>query len=203
MASRRPAALQALSQYYDQDEGGNDGQSPPHSEDMEALRCLSPLEQADPDTQKSSSCDAQVVAATDISFVKLPSEPSESPHPKLQKTISDLAEKIKLGHSFNERLQMSKNFRNPNIYSKLIEYCGIKENGTNCPREIFDVNSFPACAYYDEIARLQEELYQRQTTSTRTQVAFESAKHSDVMKAQDLSKRSKWDQFPEQSVKRN
>lgn len=38
----------------------------------------------------------------------------------------------------NKVIQERKDFRNPSIYEKLIQYCGINEFGTNYPPEKYD-----------------------------------------------------------------
>lgn len=47
-------------------------------------------------------------------------------------------DKMKSGMDMNKLIQERKEFRNPSIYEKLIQYCDINELGTNYPPEIYD-----------------------------------------------------------------
>lgn len=38
----------------------------------------------------------------------------------------------------NYIIQRKKEFRNPSIYEKLIQFCAIDELGTNYPKDMFD-----------------------------------------------------------------
>lgn len=68
----------------------------------------------------------------------LPPEPKGKCPPELQEKITHLYEKMKDGLDMNRVIQDKKEFRNPSIYDKLIQFCDINELGTNYPPEIYD-----------------------------------------------------------------
>ena len=68
-------------------------------------------------------------------------------------TFSQVNDKLNSGYFNNELFQNRKNFRNPSIYEKLIEYCDIDEHGTNFPKELYDGHLFGKESYYDELAK--------------------------------------------------
>ncbi|KAI8910502.1 HCNGP-like protein-domain-containing protein [Entophlyctis helioformis] len=60
------------------------------------------------------------------------------------------------GVYLNDRLVHTHAFRNPAIMSKLIEYLQLDEAGSNFPKATFDPAGLPAEAFYDELAKAQE-----------------------------------------------
>lgn len=69
----------------------------------------------------------------------LPPDPKGKCPQELQDKISNMYEKMKLnGMDMNRVIQDRKEFRNPSIYEKLIQFCDINELGTNYPPEIYD-----------------------------------------------------------------
>lgn len=57
------------------------------------------------------------------------------------------------GVGFNDRLLCNRAFHNPNIATKMLEFVGVNEHGTNLPPEIYDPNDFPVDADYEAIGR--------------------------------------------------
>ena len=68
----------------------------------------------------------------------LPPEPKGKCPVELQYKITNMYEKMKNGMVMNRVIQDRKEFRNPSIYEKLIQFCDINELGTNYPPEIYD-----------------------------------------------------------------
>lgn len=68
----------------------------------------------------------------------LPPEPKGKCPAELQDKIEKMYEKMKSGMDMNKVIQERKEFRNPSIYEKLIQFCDINELGTNYPPEIYD-----------------------------------------------------------------
>lgn len=68
----------------------------------------------------------------------LPAEPKGKCPQDVQDKITNTYDKMKGGMDMNKMIQERKEFRNPSIYEKLIQYCDIDELGTNYPPEIFD-----------------------------------------------------------------
>lgn len=75
--------------------------------------------------------------ATEYGF-QLPPEPKGKCPADLQDKIANMHAKMKLGMDMNRLIQDRKEFRNPSIYEKLIQFCDINELGTNYPPEIYD-----------------------------------------------------------------
>lgn len=44
----------------------------------------------------------------------------------------------KKGMNINKQIKSAKSYRNPSIYSKLIDYFNIEEGGSNFPKDVFD-----------------------------------------------------------------
>lgn len=68
----------------------------------------------------------------------LPPEPKGKCSHELQDKITNMYDKMKSGMDMNRVIQDRKEFRNPSIYEKLIQFCDIDELGTNYPPEIYD-----------------------------------------------------------------
>ncbi|GFT75206.1 SAP30-binding protein [Nephila pilipes] len=142
--------------------------------------------------------------------IKLPPDPVGRCSKSLQEKISDLYEKKKEGKDMNASIQRRKDFRNPSIYEKLIQFCNIDEQGTNYPPEIYDTHCWGAESFYEELAKRQkEEMDKREKEKKeRTKVEFMSGtvKKSSSDSSSDAAKRkSKWDvgisQMPASALK--
>ena len=46
------------------------------------------------------------------------------------------------GYDFNKIIRNKKSYRNPSIYSKLIDYFEIEEGGSNFPKDVFDPKAY-------------------------------------------------------------
>ncbi|GCB78860.1 hypothetical protein scyTo_0017794 [Scyliorhinus torazame] len=67
--------------------------------------------------------------------IKMPPEPLGRCSNHLQEKIQKLYDrKLNEGLDMNNIIQRKKEFRNPSIYEKLIQFCGIDELGTNYPK---------------------------------------------------------------------
>lgn len=84
-----------------------------------------------------ASSQAKRDKATEYGF-QLPAEPKGKCPPELQEKITNMHAKMKQGMDMNRLIQDRKEFRNPSIYEKLIQFCDINELGTNYPPEIYD-----------------------------------------------------------------
>jgi HCNGP-like protein len=124
----------------------------------------------------------------------LPPEPKTKLDPKLQESISNLHQKISNSEfDLNSYIQEKKEFRNPSIYDKLIQFCDINELGTNFPPEIFDVSIYGPESFYEELAKAQkmemDKLEKQKKEITKTTSSQEAIK-----------RKSKWDQQAPSSV---
>lgn len=70
---------------------------------------------------------------------QLPPETKGKCPADLQEKISNMYDKMKVNNmDMNKLIQERKEFRNPSIYEKLIQFCEIDELGTNYPPELYD-----------------------------------------------------------------
>lgn len=90
--------------------------------------------------------------------ILLPPEPPGRCSQDLQDKISRLYEKMQAtGMNMNQVIQKRKDFRNPSIYEKLIQFCGINELGTNYDASMYDPLRWGKESYYEELAKAQKE----------------------------------------------
>ncbi|KAK3540066.1 hypothetical protein QTP70_025387, partial [Hemibagrus guttatus] len=89
--------------------------------------------------------------------IRIPPEPPGRCPTHLQDKIYKLYER-KLHGDFdtNNHIQKKKEFRNPSIYEKLIQFCGIDELGTNYPKDMFDPHGWSEDSYYESLAKAQK-----------------------------------------------
>lgn len=89
---------------------------------------------------------------------QLPPEPKGKSNPKLQEVVSTIMQKIELNpdYDLNQYIQQKKSFRNPSIYDKLIQFCGINELGTNFPKDFYDTSVYGPESFYEELAKAQK-----------------------------------------------
>lgn len=96
-----------------------------------------PLDDGQSKDETSDAAAAKRDKATEYGF-QLPPEPKGKCPAELQEKITNLHTKMKQGMDMNRHIQKRKEFRNPSIYEKLIQFCDINELGTNYPPEIYD-----------------------------------------------------------------
>ena len=115
----------------------------------------------------------------------------------LQERINKLHQK-KVGHNYdmNAVIQNKKAFRNPSIYEKLIQYCGIDEHGTNFPKELYDGHLFGKESYYDELAKVQKAEMDRREKAKggKSAVDLNASAAAAAKKLEETKRKSKWDQ---------
>ncbi|CAK6976438.1 SAP30-binding protein isoform X1 [Scomber scombrus] len=89
--------------------------------------------------------------------IRIPPEPPGRCSSQLQEKIHKLYER-KLHGDFdtNNHIQKKKEFRNPSIYEKLIQFCSIDELGTNYPKDMFDPHGWSEDSYYESLAKAQK-----------------------------------------------
>ncbi|NWT91918.1 S30BP protein, partial [Urocynchramus pylzowi] len=107
--------------------------------------------------------------------IKIPPEPPGRCSNQLQDKIKKLYEwKMKEGMDLNYIIQNKKEFRNPSIYEKLIQFCSIDEIGTNYPKDMFDPHSWSEDSYYEALAKAQNTEMDklRKAKKERTKIEF-------------------------------
>lgn len=141
--------------------------------------------------------------AGDLYGVTIPPEPSGQCPAELQDKIARLYRKMESGGlDMNMLIQQRKEFRNPSIYEKLIQFCSINELGTNYPPDRFDPFKWSKDSYYEELALVQKaEMDKLEKARKEKKIEIEivsgTAKrpNSSSSSAENAKKRkSKWDQ---------
>lgn len=139
----------------------------------------------------------------DVNDVKLFPEPTGRCSNELQEKISRLHEKMmSSGLDMNHVIQQRKDFRNPSIYEKLIQFCSINELGTNYPAHAYDPLRWGKESFYEELARVQKAEMERREKERRekTRVEFVSgtakrpAGGAGSGEEDKMRRKSKWDQ---------
>ncbi|XP_072882794.1 SAP30-binding protein isoform X1 [Hemitrygon akajei] len=143
--------------------------------------------------------------------IKIPPEPMGRCSNHLQEKIQKLYDrKLNEGLDMNNIIQRKKEFRNPSIYEKLIQFCGIDELGTNYPKDMFDPHGWSEDSYYEALAKAQKiemdkiekakkertkiEFVTRTKTGTNTSSSTATTTTTSTTIAADSQKRkSKWD----------
>ncbi|XP_034005544.1 SAP30-binding protein isoform X3 [Trematomus bernacchii] len=89
--------------------------------------------------------------------IRIPPEPPGRCSSQLQDKIHKLYErKLQGDFDTNNHIQKKKEFRNPSIYEKLIQFCSIDELGTNYPKDMFDPHGWSEDSYYEGLAKSQK-----------------------------------------------
>lgn len=123
----------------------------------------------------------------------LPAEPRGHCSMDLQEKILKLHDKMQnAALDMNAVIQQRKDFRNPSIYEKLIQFCGINELGTNYPPSIYDPLKWNRESYYEQLAKVQKiEMDKRdKERKSKVEVVSGTKKQEDDAK----KRKSKWDQ---------
>lgn len=153
-----------------------------------------------PEQASSLSRSVQNMSAEEI---QLPPEPVGRCSRALQDKIANYyISSKKEGHNLSHVIQQRKDFRNPSIYEKLIEFCQINEKGTNYPPEIFDPLVWGSESLYDSLDKMQKlDMEKREKErKERTKIEFvtgtkktPSASDGPVEK----KRKTKWDAQPQ------
>lgn len=128
--------------------------------------------------------------------VRLPAEPEGRCSKSLQEKIARMIEKKKKGLNVNEYVQSKKEFRNPSIYEKLVNFIGINEHGTNFPKKLYDPTIWGPESHYDNLAKVQKEYHDRKEKEKlkRAHVDFVTGVKKTEGSGSGSEKKSKWDQ---------
>ncbi|CAH1107198.1 unnamed protein product [Psylliodes chrysocephalus] len=122
----------------------------------------------------------------------IPPEPPGHCSIELQDKITKLYEKMSTQQmDMNAVIQKRKDFRNPSIYEKLIQFCDLNELGTNYPPSMYDPLKWNKESYYEELAKVQKAEMDKREKERKGKVEFVSGtkKNED-----DKKRKSKWDQ---------
>ncbi|XP_073901234.1 SAP30-binding protein isoform X4 [Castor canadensis] len=145
---------------YEEEEDENSKQSEDDDSETEKPEADDPkdnteVEKRDP--QELVASFSEKVRNMSPDEIKIPPEPPGRCSNHLQDKIQKLYErKIKEGMDMNYIIQRKKEFRNPSIYEKLIQFCAIDELGTNYPKDMFDPHGWSEDSYYEALAKAQK-----------------------------------------------
>ncbi|XP_037929421.1 SAP30-binding protein-like [Teleopsis dalmanni] len=126
----------------------------------------------------------------------LPPEPKGKPSAELVEKVRQLYEKMDSNNmDMNRLIQGRKEFRNPSIYEKLIQFCDINEFGTNYPPEIYNPHQWGPESFYEELARVQKnEMLKRQKERKETDKIEQATVLARKVEEEAKKRKSKWDQ---------
>uniref|UniRef100_A0A673M8K5 SAP30-binding protein-like n=1 Tax=Sinocyclocheilus rhinocerous TaxID=307959 RepID=A0A673M8K5_9TELE len=143
-SSKRNALLSSLAAYGDDSEQDSD----PDTYDQE-------VDVKDPNELVAQF--SEKVRNMSPDEIRIPPEPPGRCSSHLQEKIFKLYERKLHGYfDTNSHIQKKKEFRNPSIYEKLIQFCGIDELGTNYPKDMFDPHGWSEDSYYEALAKAQK-----------------------------------------------
>ncbi|XP_046330091.2 SAP30-binding protein-like isoform X2 [Haliotis cracherodii] len=163
------------------------------------------------DTQDASALSRKVrnLSAEEI---HIPPEPAGRCSKELQEKIARNYERMmKSGYSHNVMIQKRKDFRNPSIYEKLIEFLHIDEKGTNFPPDIFNPQMWTKESFYDELDKTQKKEMEKREKERkdRTKVPIDfivgskKVSSSSDGSAPEKKRKTKWDSQPQVSAVRS
>uniref|UniRef100_A0A8C9SQH7 SAP30 binding protein n=1 Tax=Scleropages formosus TaxID=113540 RepID=A0A8C9SQH7_SCLFO len=162
----------------------------------------SDLEGGDPDDLKVFETPSQFsekVRNMSPDEIRIPPDPPGRCSSHLQEKIQKLYER-KLHGDFdtNSHIQKKKEFRNPSIYEKLIQYCGIDELGTNYPKDMFDPHGWSEDSYYEALGTfltviLSIEFVTGTKKGTTTNAAAPTTTTTSTTSTEAQKRKSKWD----------
>ncbi|KAI5631420.1 HCNGP-like protein domain-containing protein [Phthorimaea operculella] len=182
-----------LVSYVDDTIVSDEEQLSPTAENQDDMRRLSmdtDTDEAVPRSDRSDPEDSQ-------DGVVIPPEPPGKCHAELQDLITKFYTRMQNeGLDMNRIIQDKKNFRNPSIYEKLIQFCDINELDTNYPPEIYDPLRWGKESYYDELAKVQKQEMDRREKEKKEKLSkIDFISGVKKPESDDEKKRkSKWDQ---------
>lgn len=179
-----------LVSYFDDTMVSDEDQLSPPPENQDDMRRLSMDTDTDEAVPRSDLDDSQ-------DGVTIPPEPAGKCPKELQETIAKFYSRMQTdGLDMNKIIQDKKNFRNPSIYEKLIQFCDINELDTNYPPEIYDPLKWGKESYYEELARVQKvEMDRREKEKKEKLAKIDFITGVKKPESDDEKKRkSKWDQ---------
>ena len=143
-----------------------------HEADSEvpAIIVLSEDSNLEPITNKEIS----VPLFLPLSGVCLPPEPQGRCSNSLQDKITTLLKKKAMGIDLNESIQNRKDFRNPSIYEKLVNFCKLDEFGSNYPDHLYNPHEWGEESFYKNLRKAQMKAYEKKERAKleRTKVEF-------------------------------
>lgn len=162
------------------------------------------IEITDDSLQETEDADSTRPLFLPLSKVQLPPEPPGRCSTALQEKIVALLEKKnRLGLDLNKNVQARKDFRNPSIYDKLVQFCNLDEFGTNYPEHLFNPKEWGEESYYDNLLKAQKKAYEKKekaklgkvefVTGTKRPAAASTVGTTTGQEPPKKQRKSKWD----------
>lgn len=185
-SSAPPSPVKRLVSYQDETMVSDEEASPPAggADDMRRL------------SMETDTDDAPARSEPDDDGVP-PEPPGRCPRELQEAIAKNYNRMITEGLDMNRIIQDKKNFRNPSIYEKLIQFCDINELDTNYPPEIYDPLKWGKESYYDELARVQKIEMDRREKEKKEKLAkidFITGVAKKSESDDEKKRKSKWDQ---------
>lgn len=190
-SSAPPSPKRRLVSYVDDTIVSDEELLSPSAENQDDMRRLSMETDTDEAVPRSDPDDSQ-------DGVSIPPEPSAKCPKELQDIIAKFYSRmVNEGLDMNRLIQDKKNFRNPSIYEKLIQFCDINELDTNYPPEIYDPLRWGKESYYDELSKAQKQEMDRREKEKKdklSKIDFISGVAKKSESDDEKKRKSKWDQ---------
>ena len=186
----------------DEGEEQEDGMEPEQMELSEAVHTTHDEGIPSIEVTEENLCSVPLFSKT--TDVVLPPEPTTKCSNHLQNKIITLLQKKAIsGIDMNSTLQCRKDIRNPSILEKLVNFCDLKEFGTNYPEHLYNPNEFTEESMYDNLYLEQMKDYNaKKDKANRSSIEFiTSTKKPSALasiakeKSEAIKKvrRTKWD----------
>lgn len=156
---------------YNDDNVISDDENENVSPNMETIN-MEISEEDETSQEKADKNKAKIDQFAEYGF-SLPAEPKGKCPQELQDKITNMHEKMKSGMDMNKLIQERKEFRNPSIYEKLIQYCDIDELGTNYQPEIYDPLQWGKESFFEELAKVQKVEMEKREKDKRENIKQE------------------------------
>ncbi|XP_033118591.1 SAP30-binding protein-like [Anneissia japonica] len=104
-----------------------------------------------------------------VEEIQLPPEPTGRCSKHLQDKIKQY---LRRHFDLNSMIQNRKDFRNPSIYEKLINYMGIDELGSNYPDDVYNPHGWTEESFFESLAKAQKEDMAKREKERKTKVEF-------------------------------
>lgn len=113
----------------------------------------------------------------------IPNEPTTPCDPDREDKIAHFLSLRAQGNRLNDHLQRNKAFRNPRIYTKLVEFAEVDEMGSNFEKHDFDPHGFPKDMYIDGILETQKRLAEEKVAQQQNRSAVNFVQSSQTQQA--------------------
>ena len=157
----------------------------------------------DSSLEQSKNEEGKIRLFLPLSDICLPPDPQGRCSNSLQDKIVSLLKKKAVGVDLGESIQNRKDFRNPSIYEKLVDFCKLDEFGSNYPDDVYNPHEWGEESLYRNLRKAQMKAYEKKERAKleRTKVEFitgtkrpaPTTSGNNVAEVVKKPRRSKWD----------